>query len=341
MGEVIAVIPARSGSKSIKDKNIRVINGKPLLAYSIEQALKEKTIDRVIVSTDSERYREIAKLYGAEAPFLRPLEISGDQSLDIEVFQHLMIWLEQSENKTPDIFVHLRPTHPVRESGDIDRMVEIIRDTPEADSIRSMSPAKQIPYKMWLFDEKEMYVSPVAVCDVKEAYNAPRQSLPKVYMQNACIDVVKSRTIKGGSMTGTKILGYPMDYDFDVDTEEEFLRAEKALLLKETLSRKEKLIICCDIDGVIAAKTIENDYSKAVPLQANIQIINRLADQGHKVILHTARGYVTGIDWEEITRSQMDIWGVKYSELKLGKPNADIYLDDKYFEFGELNQLLK
>lgn len=337
--KVFAIIPARSGSKSVKDKNIRSMNGIPMLAYSIRHAQASKYIDRVIVSTDSSQYAEIAKEYGAEVPFLRPAEISGDTSLDIEVFEFVLNTLEERGEEKPDIVVHLRPTHPIRDPKDIDAMLEKLVSSHGATSIRSLSPANQTPYKMWMFNG-DNEISPVAQCDIPEAYNAPRQLLPKIYMQNACIDVIRSSTISDcHSMTGEKILGYPMEYDFDIDTEEEFLRAEQHMMLSEAAKSNKQLTIVCDIDGVIAAKTPENDYSKSYPIRHNIEIINALYKKGFKIVLFTARGYVTKIDWKQTTEDQMKQWGVLYSELKFGKPNADIYIDDRFFPIEALKSL--
>lgn len=337
---VLAVIPARSGSKSVLDKNIRPLNGKPLLAYSIEHALACPLIDRVIVSTDSEEYAQTAKDYGAQVPFLRPAEISGDFSLDIEVFEHTLSWLQAEQGRVPDICVHLRPTHPVREAADIRHMVQYMLDHPEVDSMRSVSPAKQTPYKMWLFEEDGRLSPVVTDCGVKEAYNAPRQSLPGAYMQNACIDVLRSRVVlKHRSMTGQTICGYKMSYDFDIDTEDEFLRAEQYLQLKDAMQNGKKLSICCDIDGVIAMKTMGNDYAQAAPILRNVALINRMFDAGHDVLLYTARGTMTGIDWQETTRTQMREWGVRYTELMFGKPAADIYIDDRFYPLSILDEI--
>ena len=340
MGNVVAIIPARSGSKSVKDKNIRIMNGKPMLAYTIEQALASTKIDRVIVSTDSEMYQAIAEKYGAEVPFLRPSSISMDTSLDVEVFEHALKWLQEYENYDVDICVHLRPTHPIRETTDIDAMINMLRSHPQFDSVRSVSPAKQVPYKMWLFqDYATQEMVPLVTCDIPEAYNAPRQSLPKVYMQNACIDVVRAEVVlKQRSMTGQVIGGYKMEYDYDIDTEEEFLLAEQVQLLRQ---KKDQILkICCDIDGVIAAKTPGNDYSLATPMKHNIDIINALHRQGHRIVLFTARGYATGIDWKETTARQMKEWGVLYDELMFGKPDADIYIDDKLMNVSQLKDAI-
>lgn len=339
MKNVVAIIPARAGSKTIKDKNIRIMNGKPMIAYSIEHALKSNLIDRVIVSTDSENYKEIAEKYGAEVPFLRPKEYAQDHSLDIDVFKHALEWMRQNGQEIPEYCVHLRPTHPVRDISDIDEMIKLIQSDTTIDSVRSVSPAEQTPYKMWLFHEKQR-MTPVAGCSIEEAYNAPRQKLPEVYMQNACIDIVRSDVIlKKSSMTGSHIYGYKMAYDFDIDTEEDFLKTEQYLMLQETISQNKKLTICCDIDGVIATKTLNNNYHEALPISWNIDILNRLYEKGHRIILFTARGYITGIDWEETTQMQLKRWGIKYTELKFGKPAADVYIDDRFIMLNTLKIL--
>lgn len=222
--KVLAVIPARSGSKTVKDKNIRMIHHKPLLAYSIKHAGDSRLINRVIVSTDSEKYAQIALQYGAEVPFLRPEKYAQDDSLDVDVFQHALTELEQKEGYVPDIVVHLRPTYPIRNAKDIDCMVRLLLEK-KADSVRCIVPAKETPYKMWK-ENGDGTISPV-LCDINEAYNMPRQALPKIYYQNACIDVIRTEIItKYHSMSGTKIIGYKMKENFDIDTEDDFRRAE-------------------------------------------------------------------------------------------------------------------
>ena len=338
--KICALIPARSGSKSVKDKNIRIMDGKPMIAYSILDAQKSKYIDKVVVSTDSEKYAGIASEYGADVPYLRPDSISGDASLDIEVFQHFLDWLISEGYELPELLIHLRPTHPIRSIEDIDKMISIMLDNPEIDAIRSVAPAREVPYKMWLFDDDEL-MRPLVTCDIPEAYNAPRQILPKVYMQNACIDVIRTSTIiEKKSMTGDKIAGYRMNYDFDIDTEDDFLRAERFLTLREKIKAGEKLKIVCDIDGVIAQKTPGNKYDQAIPNQTTVSILKKLHQQGHTIVLHTARGYATGINWESVTQNQMAEWGIPYEKLVFGKPDADFYIDDKLITLQDLSTFL-
>lgn len=255
--KVLAIIPARAGSKSVPHKNIRIIGGKPMLAHSIEHALQSIYINRVIVSTDSEEYAQIAREYGAEVPFIRPAEYATDTALDYDVFYHALTWLKEQEGYEPDIVVQLRPTYPIRDVNDIDNMIQILMNNPEADSVRSMAKAMEIPYKMWLCEgrdaeddsnvrdnaknvnkDKEEFlrgtIMQPLMTDIKECYNMPRQALPVAYYQNACIDVFRPRAVlEKQSMSGDVILGYEMVENFDIDTEEDFERAMQRLEDKE------------------------------------------------------------------------------------------------------------
>lgn len=151
---VLAVIPARSGSKSVVNKNIRDFNGKPMLAHSIEHAKASKYINRIILSTDSQEYALIGQEYGAEIPFIRPEEYATDDALDIDVFYHCLKFLEEKEGYKADVVVQLRPTYPIRDVEDIDNMIEILLNNKEIDSVRSIASATEIPYKMWRRNEE-------------------------------------------------------------------------------------------------------------------------------------------------------------------------------------------
>lgn len=303
-----------------------------MLAYSIEHALASKYINRVIVSTDSQQYADIAKAYGAEVPFLRPMEYAQDHSLDFDVFYHAVQYLKQVEDYHADILVQLRPTYPIRDVADIDTMIEMLLEDKRADSVRTIAPAKEIPYKMW-FKSDFGQIAPV-MTEITECYNMPRQQLPKVYYQNACIDVVRTKVLmEQHSMTGKYILGYEMPNNYDIDTEEEYLLAETYLKILKGGNR-----FVFDIDGVIATLEENNNYINAKPNILMIDIVNSLHKMGNEIILLTARGYVTGMDWTEITKRQMKEWHVCYDELHFGKPNADYYIDDKMVS---IEQLLK
>ena len=231
MTEVLAVIPARNGSKGIPDKNIRVIGGKPLLAHSIQHGLQSERITRVIVSTDSLKYAKIAEKYGAEVPFLRPPQYAQDLSPDIDVFLHALTWLQDKEGYLPEIVVHLRPTYPCRLVSDIDEMVDRLLSKPSFESVRSIVPAPCTPYKMWRLCDDGERLTPVMDCGSEELYNHPRQQLPPVYYQNACIDVVRACVILNQhSMTGKVISGYLMNHYFDIDSDEDFKKANQYML---------------------------------------------------------------------------------------------------------------
>jgi len=228
---VLAIIPARAGSKTIRHKNIQLVGGKPLIVHSIEHGLKSGLIDRVIVSTDSEEYAELARAAGAEVPFMRPEELAGDLSTDLETFKHALEWLKEHEDYHPEICVNLRPTFPLRNIEDIDAVVQTLRDREEIDSVRSVVPALHTPYKMWFTDE-DGTLRPIIEHDIDDAHNLPRQALPKTYLQNACIDAVRSSVIlEKDSMSGDTIYGYHMEDFFDIDTPEDLKRADEALSL--------------------------------------------------------------------------------------------------------------
>jgi CMP-N,N'-diacetyllegionaminic acid synthase len=217
---VIAIIPARGGSKSVPRKNLALINGKPLVAHSIDHARQASSVSRVIVSTDDEEIADVARRYGAEVPFLRPEELAGDLVLDLPVFVHALDWLKAEEKVVPDILVHLRPTAPHRLPGWIDAAVGALIAHPEADSLRSVSAATQHPYRMFRIDEAG-FLDPVMKHEHPVPYLLRRQDLPPMYYYNCVIDVTRPRTLREkNSMTGDRILPYVMQPDdaLDIDS---------------------------------------------------------------------------------------------------------------------------
>jgi len=337
--EVLAIIPARCGSKSIISKNIRLFNGKPLLAHSIDHAKQSRLINRIIVSTDSIEYQEIAKRYGAETPFLRPIDISGDLSTDLEVFDHALNWLKRKDNYIPELIVHLRPTTPIRQSIDIDNCIEILINNAQIDSVRSVVKAPNTPFKMW-FKEDRGLIKPVII-DKKnsESHSSPRQLLQPVYLQNASIDVVRYKTIiDKHSMVGDLCYGYVMNKNIDIDYGYQWNSAE----IQSKLNEKSPKTYCFDIDGILANLVPDNAYDKATPIIENIDLVNKLHNEGNKIILYTARGSKTGIDWSGLTKRQLSKWNVKYHELDIGKkPAADFYVDDRFIDLEFLRNINK
>jgi CMP-N-acetylneuraminic acid synthetase len=216
--EVLALIPARGGSKGIPHKNIRPFAGYPLISYSIAAALQAETVTRTIVSTDDPEIAEVAHHFGAETPFLRPAELAADRSTDLPVFQHALNWLAEHENYHPEIILHLHATSPVRPRGFVDQAVRLLREHSEADCVRSVVSPGQNPYKMWQIDPQSGTMQPLlTIPGIAEAYNTPRQLLPAVYLQTGHVNAIRPATILRGSMTGHVILPVIVDADYEVD----------------------------------------------------------------------------------------------------------------------------
>lgn len=215
--DVLAIIPARGGSKGIKRKNLIPFNGKPLVAHSICQALEARLVNRVIVSTDDEEIAGVSREYGAEVPFLRPKELAEDHVLDLPVFEHALKFLEETEGYRPDLVVHLRPTAPYRKPAWIDEAVRLLADHPEADSVRSVSEPDKHPYRMFTIGP-DGFLDPIMKHEHPVPYLLRRQDLPPVYYYNCVIDVTRPATIFGkNSMTGDRIFPYIMDPDEVID----------------------------------------------------------------------------------------------------------------------------
>lgn len=215
--KILAFVPARSGSKRIPNKNIALLAGKPLIAYTIEAAKKSRLINRIVVSTDSEEIAGVAKKYGAEAPFLRPKEISQSDSTEIEFFNHALDWFKNNENYDPDLIVMLFPTSPFRKPESIDKAIEEIVKHPEADSLRSIKSCSEHPYKMWTID-KSGYLRPFVATEDFNAHTLAYHLLPKVYIQNASIYITRPTTIRNKkSPVGDVVIPFIMSEDESVD----------------------------------------------------------------------------------------------------------------------------
>jgi YrbI family 3-deoxy-D-manno-octulosonate 8-phosphate phosphatase len=273
MTEVLAIIPARGGSKGIPRKNIRSFAGYPLIAYSIAAALQAKTVTRVIVSTDDEEIAAVARQFGAQTPFLRPVEFAQDNSTDLPLFQHALGWLAKHENYHPEVVVQLRPTSPLRPRDCVDRAVNALLAHSDADSVRGVVPAGQNPHKMWrLSGENAPMTNLLDVPGLSEPYNAPRQSLPPIYWQTGHIDAIRAATIlQKGSLSGERI--YPLvieaRYTVDIDNLADWARYEALVYSggldivspgrgRRPMPEKVKLIVS-DFDGVFTDNRVWTD----------------------------------------------------------------------------------
>lgn len=223
---IVTVIPARGGSKSIKLKNIQELNGKPLLQYSVEYSLKCPLISKTIVSTDSELIAEVARKAGAEVPFIRPSELAEDLTQDFPVLRHALEELEEQYGKVIDVIVLLRPTSPLRPAGLIERAIGLLVKYPDATSVRAVVPASEHPYRVW---KKDGNFITGFIESVPESYNLPRQLLPEAYFQSGDIEVVRRSTLLSGSVSGEKVLPLILDFDqmVDIDDPADLLEAEK------------------------------------------------------------------------------------------------------------------
>ncbi|NQU86706.1 MAG: acylneuraminate cytidylyltransferase family protein [Mariniphaga sp.] len=231
--EILAIVPARGKSKGLPGKNIMLLNGHPLISYSILAGQRTKSINRIIVSTDSKEIAEIAKKYNAEIPFMRPRNLAQDVSTDFEVFHYTIKRLKEQENYMPDYVIHLRPTSPIRFISDIEKCIKLIVNNPHADSLRIVTPAQNNPYKMWLLNEEKTFLTPLLkIKGIKEPFNEPRQKLPEVYWQIGTLDIIKTSVIiEQKSMSGKNIIPYIIDNKFaiDIDKMHDFDEAKRIL----------------------------------------------------------------------------------------------------------------
>ena len=225
--KIIALIPSRSGSQRILDKNIKKLNNKPLLYYAIKSALDSKIFTKVVVSTDSKKYAKIANLYRAETPFLRPKKLSKSTSPDYEWVNHaLQFYKKKGENF--DLFFILRPTNPFRTKKTILRALKEFKKN-KCDSLRAVEQCKQHPYKMWKIKNNKLIPFKNLKIQGQPSYNVQFKSLPKVYIQNASLEISKVEVLKKyKSITGKTILPFLTNGNegFDINYIEDFYYAE-------------------------------------------------------------------------------------------------------------------
>ncbi len=231
--KIIALIPARSGSKSLPDKNILPYRSIPLIAHSIKMASESSYISETYVSTDSLKYKEIAESYGAIVPFLRPSEISQDDSSDLEVFQHFLKWYKEMngfESISDLLIIHLRPTYPNRSLELLDKTIKCFLDVEDKyDSLRTVIPCKT-PIKCYYIQNDLLTPYFKSFNRIDEPYNHARQRFPDSYIHNGCIDIIKAKIIEK-SMSGEKIYPFVMNEEDndDIDTINDFKKSEQKL----------------------------------------------------------------------------------------------------------------
>ena len=224
----VAFIPARSGSKRVANKNIRNLGGHPLLAYSITAAIQSKIFDAVICATDSEEYARIARHYGAEVPFLRSTEISGDRSPDIEWVTWMLRELE-GLGRNYEVFSILRPTSPFRLPGTIQRAWTKFENDPLADSLRAVEKCKQHPGKMWVVQGGRMLPLMPFKNGETPWHSSQYTMLPPVYAQDASLEIAWSRLpLEHSTIAGQSIIPFVSEglEGFDINQPEDWILAE-------------------------------------------------------------------------------------------------------------------
>lgn len=237
--KILALIIARGGSKGVPRKNIKLLAGKPLIAYPIDEAKKSKYINRIILTTDDVEIAEIGRKYGAETPFFRPAELAQDATTELPVVQHALNWLCEHENYVPDVVIRLVPTSPLSTAEYIDKGIEIMLQNPDADSVRSVTESPKHPLKCWHLEDGHLTpFIPKEIYGFDEPYIMPRQKLPKAFMNNGAVDVLRPSVIlEKNSWLGSKIYGFemPAKNSINIDTLEDFEEAEKILSRKMVL----------------------------------------------------------------------------------------------------------
>jgi CMP-N,N'-diacetyllegionaminic acid synthase len=205
---IIGMIPARSGSKRIVDKNVREVGGHPVLAYAIAAARTSGIFDALLVSTDDERYAAIARHYGAEVPFLRPPEFATATSPDFQWIDHTLRRL-RSEGRSFDCFSILRPSSPLRQPETIRRAWTAFCAERGVDSLRAIEKCRQHPGKMWVVRGARMLPLITLSTDVQPWHSMQYASLPEVYVQNASLEIATCDVVfEQGNIAGTTIMPF-------------------------------------------------------------------------------------------------------------------------------------
>ncbi|MEG1254894.1 acylneuraminate cytidylyltransferase family protein [Clostridium sp.] len=221
--EILAIIPARGGSKGVPRKNIKKLEGKPLIGYTIEAAKNCSSVSRVIVSTEDNEIAEVSKQFGAEIPYLRPSELSGDNSPTIDCILHVINYLKENEDYKPDYVLLLQCTSPLRNSTHVEETIEKLLNS-NYDSIVSVCEAEVNPYWANVFqgDKLKYFIEEGKII-------TRRQDLPDVYRMNGAIYLIKTDVlIKERTFEPENLMGYIMDSysSVDIDTEMDFKIAE-------------------------------------------------------------------------------------------------------------------
>lgn len=226
--KVVALVQARGGSKGVPGKNIRLLAGYPLIAWSVIACKLAESVDRCIISTDDAEIAEVARHYGAEVPFMRPSEFATDDATDFPLIKHALEWMSENEHHVPEFIVQIRPTTPLREPSVLDEAVGALRAAPEASGLRSVFEMSETAWKA--FEIKGGYIDSLAnrLPGINpEAANLPRQALPATYIGQGYVDILRSSVVLSeGKTYGDRVLGFISPDCGEVDVETDFRKLE-------------------------------------------------------------------------------------------------------------------
>jgi len=229
MPSIVALIPARSGSKGVPHKNIKLLGGHPLIEWSIAACKAAASIDTVIVSTDSEEYAQLSRKMGAEVPFLRPAEIAGDRSTDYDFIKHALDWFSQNGSE-PEYIVHVRPTTPFRDPALIEQAVSAFINHSQATALRSVHPMSESAYKTFEIAPGGQLKRVACESTELDVANNPRQQFPTTYIANGYVDVLATAFIRKTQLIhGDHVLPFITPVVAEVDTKEDFFMLEMEL----------------------------------------------------------------------------------------------------------------
>jgi CMP-N,N'-diacetyllegionaminic acid synthase len=233
--KIVSIVPARSGSKGLPDKNIKDLGGYPLLAWSVRASSKSMYIESTYISTDSNEYAEIGVRHGAIAPYIRPGYLSSDSSTDYDFVSHFLNYLKSNES-LPDLLVHLRPTTPFRDPNLIDKAIEdAIRNSEKITALRSVHEMAETAYKSFEFRSGEFLVRTFTKSEELDSANAARQTLPPTYQANGYVDVLfPNKILESKKLHGNQVLGFRTPSVIEIDTAEEFKLCQASLTIDET-----------------------------------------------------------------------------------------------------------
>ena len=238
MPSIFALIPARSGSKGVPHKNIKPLGNHPLIEWSIAACKTAASINRIIVSTDSEEYAQISRKMGAEVPFLRPAEISGDRSTDYDFIKHALDWLSHNGGE-PDYIVHIRPTTPFRDPALIDKAVAAFINHPSATALRSVHPMSESAYKTFEIAPGGQLKQVASESTELDTANNARQEFPMTYIANGYVDVLSTAFIRKMQLIhGNYVFPFITPVVNEVDTEKDFSKLEIELQHQPELNNR-------------------------------------------------------------------------------------------------------